>query len=199
MIGFKNYLEERVSDVVYHWTDLDAGMAIINDNKFQLTDINIDSVFGAEQEISKKYGKGRAYYLSVARTRVSGYSSPELRQGGFNFKLNGVEFSKNFRGRAIDYYADFREPGRKSTLPREQEDRIFSLNKEIGNVKKYIHEVEIILPKQEIEFWSKGNMKRFLLTIRKFTGNNIEFYIYLSEKDFRNKRKNLALTKKNWC
>ena len=196
MIGFKNFLTERVSDVVYHFTYLNPGMKIIHGDKFELSDSKLDA---DEREVAKKYGKGKIYYLSTARTRVSGFSGPGLTEGGINFTLDGRLLSRNYSGKAVDFYNDLRGAARGTNFnyPQEQEDRIFTDKKEIINLHKYLLNVEIILPDKELKYMSKSDLTDFIGALRKLSGRKVDYYVYATPEDFKNKRKKLAITRKD--
>lgn len=143
-------LLERVSDVVFHATSVKNVISILNSDKFVLspafTGDASDPKTGAKSD-SELDTKGRAYFLSTARTRTSiqfaGESNIVL------LVLDGRKLSHNYSGKAVDYWdADIRK---QLGGAYEEEDRIFSDKPSIDNASQYIQSIDILEPR-----WGNG-------------------------------------------
>ena len=91
MIKLKDILTERISDVVYHFTSPDAATLIISKNKFKLSPIPV----GQKVDPGKKYEDG--YFMSVARTKVEGYTKVADGSGCKNVRmeLDGAKMGRD--------------------------------------------------------------------------------------------------------
>ena len=92
-------LNERVTDEVWH---------ILNPTKWdEFQHNNRFLVNGAFTKIDSeaKYGKNKLYYLSTARTPSSSYFST-YNVDGIILKLDGRKLNHNFKGYAMDYWAN---------------------------------------------------------------------------------------------
>ena len=109
-------LNEAVSSVVYHYTNLDAASKILTTGQFALS-----STLGS---IEEKYSPpGYPYFLSTTRTRRGGYHSIAIGDGAAMFNLDGNYYNQRYKGGPIDYWGDrHNDYGRTA----EAEDRIFS-------------------------------------------------------------------------
>jgi hypothetical protein len=135
VIKLKDILTERISDIVYHFTTTEAANLIIGNNKFKLQPIPVEM----NVEPGKKYGDG--YYMSVARTKVEGYTrnTSNFQCYFVRFELDGSKLGNTLKGGAYNYWQD--QHGKDEY--EEYEDRIFSKKQYIDNAVGYIKRMDI--------------------------------------------------------
>ena len=135
MIKLKDILMERISDVVYHFTSTEAAGYIIDSNRFKLEPIPVETNVDA----GRKYDEG--YYMSVARTKVEGYTKNASSYRCFfvRFELDGTKLGNKYKGGAYNYWQD--QHGKDDY--EEFEDRIYSRDRFIPNAKGYIKRMDL--------------------------------------------------------
>ena len=136
---------ERISDVVYHFTNPVAADNIIGTNRFRLEPIPDDGV-----DHGKKYKDG--YYMSVARTKIEGYTlvTKDIRKF-VRFELDGNKLGNRYKGSAFDYWSDYQGDNEYE----EYEDRIFSKDMYIPNVLDYIKRMDLDVSRKTMSFETK--------------------------------------------
>ena len=136
---------ERISDVVYHFTNPVAADNIIGTNRFRLEPIPDDGV-----DHGKKYKDG--YYMSVARTKIEGYTlvTKDIRKF-VRFELDGNKLGNRYKGSAFDYWSDYQGDNEYE----EYEDRIFSKDMYIPNVLNYIKRMDLDVSRKTMSFETK--------------------------------------------
>ena len=145
MIKLKDILMERISDVVYHFTNPVAADNIIGTNRFRLEPIPDDGV-----DHGKKYKDG--YYMSVARTKIEGYTLVTKDISAFvRFELDGNKLGNRYKGSAFDYWSDYQGDNEYE----EYEDRIFSKDMYIPNVLNYIKRMDLDVSRKTMSFETK--------------------------------------------
>lgn len=134
----KEFLTERASSRLYHYTSTRAAAKILRTGEFELT-----STVGSDAE-AKYAPKGYPYFLSLTRTRLGDYHR-FVGASGVLFTINGDWFSSRYPVRPIDYWerAWLHSDGTRS---REAEDRVFS--KEPSIPATAIEEVHVLLKEQ---------------------------------------------------
>ena len=144
MIKLKDILTERISDVVYHFTSPDAASLIIGTNKFNLAPIPV----GQKVDPGKKYEDG--YYMSVARTKVEGYTTVDgSKCRNVRLELDGSKMSNTLKGGAYNFW--WNQHGKHDY--EEYEDRIYSKTPYIRNAVGYIKRIDVYWDKKcEIGF-----------------------------------------------
>ena len=149
MIKLKDILMERISDVVYHFTNPVAADNIIGTNRFRLEPIPDDGV-----DHGKKYKDG--YYMSVARTKIEGYTlvTKDIRKF-VRFELDGNKLGNRYKGSAFDYWSDYQGDNEYE----EYEDRIFSKDMYIPNVLNYIKRMDLDVSRKTMSFETKKLIK----------------------------------------
>jgi len=177
-------MEEGISQVVYHFTDIDALSNILKTNKI-MTSVAYGT--GADMATNKK----RLYYFSMARSMRSTYAKEG--RGAAVIKLDGRKLGNNYKGSPVDYWG----PGWSTD---EMEDRIFTDKPYIEPASRYIEEIGVSMPL----FDSIGDKKP-----QTYTDRNIEWartiqeegkklgipvYIYYDSAGYRSQRKEKALT-----
>ena len=135
MIKLKDILTERISDIVYHFTTTEAANLIIGNNKFKLQPIPVEM----NVEPGKKYQDG--YYMSVARTKVEGYTrnTSNFQCYFVRFELDGSKLGNTLKGGAYNYFHG--QHGRDDY--EEYEDRIYSRKQYIDNALGYIKRIDV--------------------------------------------------------
>jgi hypothetical protein len=135
MIKLKDILMERVSDVVYHFTNTEAADNIIGTNRFMLSPTPI----GGNVDPGRKYDEG--YYMSVARTKVEGYTknTSNFQCYFVRFELDGTKLGNKYKGGAYNYWQD--QHGKDDY--EEYEDRIYSKDMYIPNAMGYIKRMDV--------------------------------------------------------
>ena len=134
MIKLKDLLTERISDIVYHFTEPGWAYFILLQNKFKLQPIPVN----VNVDPGKKYQDG--YYMSVARTKVEGFTRiNEMKCTNVRLELDGTKLSQRYKGGAYDYF-----PSQQGNYEYEEfEDRIYSKTDVIPNAKDYIKRIDI--------------------------------------------------------
>jgi hypothetical protein len=145
--NFEEYgdnLNEGLSPVLYHATQLGNAVSILRDNTFNLT-----NTLGlkAERGIQKKF-----YYISFARSLTSGYYYFENPQKGIvYFKIDGDKLGNRYKGLPVDYWSSPSETERGLIRQKkmENEDRVISDSPEIPNATSYIQEIYVYVGESE--------------------------------------------------
>jgi len=115
---FIEFIAERVSAMVYHYSPMNAALKILESGNFLLT-----SSTGTDEE-QHEY-KNKKFFMSVTRSLTGGYH--QSMGSGVMFNLDGNKLNQRYAGKSVDYFGD-RE---------EMEDRVFSDSNTIpikGNV-----------------------------------------------------------------
>ena len=113
----QEFLTERISSVVYHYTNIAAARKILRSGEFELS-----SAMGSVEQ--QYMPPGQYYFLSTTRTRTGGYHQVTGSAGAL-FVLDGDWFNQRHRGHAVDYWLN-RNPQLAHHRRHEAEDRIFS-------------------------------------------------------------------------
>ena len=168
-------VEERLSDVVYHQTELEHGLSILNTNKFHLAT-------SVPNEFEHKYNKGKSYFMSTARNLSSDYFANGPRHYSVKFTLNGQSLGANNRAVNNTQYFSNRD---------EMEDRIISDKPTIPNARKHITAAHVFVrPASEVK---KGfhpdyerehlhNLSQFIITAKK---HGIPTHVYTDKDAYR--------------
>jgi len=167
MRTFIEFLAERISPVVYHYTSIGNAANICKDNAFHLS-----SSLGTSTEEKLKH-KDKAYYLSTTRHKLGGYNLEPYKEGVM-FVLDGMKLGHKYAGKAIDYWGP--EMRAMSPSKDESEDRIYSNEPTIENAKSYIKEVHILFAKHDMGHQNRGRQMRRLLICLKTKG--IPHWVY---------------------
>jgi hypothetical protein len=113
----QEFLTERISSIVYHYTNIAAARKILRSGEFELS-----SAMGSVEQ--QYMPPGQYYFLSTTRTRTGGYHQVTGSAGAL-FVLDGDWFNQRYRGHAVDYWLN-RNPQVAHHRRHEAEDRIFS-------------------------------------------------------------------------
>lgn len=113
-----DFLTERISSRVFHYTRVTTALKILQSGEFELS-----HTLGTSWE-AQFAPKGYPYFLSTTRTRHGGYHG-WLGQDAVLFELDGDFYNQRYPGRAVDYWNN-RDPAKDHHKAHEAEDRIFS-------------------------------------------------------------------------
>ena len=125
-INEKEIINEGLSQVLYHYSELESAVKILQTGYFELS----PALFTYDN-INQRVNKGYMYYLSTTRSITGDFhrvSTAEASyRAGVMFNLDGRFYSQNHAGTQVDYFND-----KNSDLERtrdgtnELEDRILS-------------------------------------------------------------------------
>lgn len=202
MLSYKDYLQEKMSSIVFHKTPLNNALKILNDNRFRLS-----AVIGTESE--QKLNKDKMFYLSVARSPLSSYVAQDPTVNQLYFTLDGDKFNKNYKSSAVDYWGpEFRKI---DPTKNEMEDRLFSDKQYIEDAKSYIKEIHVFVEEtrkvkdyfgeNEIVKVSKIDANQFRILQQLYSvakKNNIPVYFYIDSKSFTTRNKNKSVNALQW-
>ena len=173
------FLIERATDVLFHYTGIRAGLKILQSGNFELA-----SVTGTKSE--EQYAPpGYPYFLSLTRT-ITGDYHRWVGSGAVMFKLNGDWFNSRYIVKPIDYWerAWLHSNG---TRTRESEDRVFSKEPTIPITP--VTEVHVLL-KEQNEYRSPET-RQILITAKQ---QGLPVFFYTDEAAWRLLDKRKALT-----
>ena len=145
--NWRKFLNEGISDVVYHYTSgIEKGAKILKDNRFL-------SSGGFSKEAEAELNKGKLYYFSTARTPANAYTGDYPQ--GVIFKLDGRVLAQNHKAMPIDYWATQTRSSKKaanvqsdpgSSEAFEAEDRVLLDEPYIEDADRYIDEIHFAVP-----------------------------------------------------
>lgn len=187
MVNFKEYLEEGLSPILYHYTTPDTLLKMLKQDRFFLSSTIAN---GADE----KLGNQKVWFLSTARNKTGGYGYEKFYEKTYHvmIEIDGRKISQNYSGRPVDYWgADFKriDPIKYN----EMEDRVFADDDHIPNLKKYIKSVHIYIPREDNrtsnDNWvnvSLRNIRRSVIILKK---KGIPFHFYDTKDTFFSQRK----------
>lgn len=166
----------KMSDVVFHATNLFSTVSILQSNEFALT-----TSMGTEADDALR--KNKLFYLSTTRHKLGKYH----KYKGNEFvllTLDGTKFNERYESKPVDYWGEnFRKEAQGDY---EAEDRLFSNDPSIPHARKYIIQIDVLLKNTE----HFERVKQFLMLAKKY---KIPHYIYKEEKDFGIKSKAIKI------
>lgn len=173
---FTDFLKERTTDVVFHFSPIVNAVKILKNDKFLL---NKDDI------------KEHMFFLSTSRTRLGGYHKHE--RSGVIFTLDGRKLSNTFKAEAIDFFSvKYNSSSREDPEDFEFEDRVYSKKDTIPNASKYILHAGIKLSPSNKQDSKTMKMVKDIISILK--KKKIPFYVYTDANAWLtgNKRKALS-------
>jgi hypothetical protein len=199
MVGasVKRILNEG-TDVLYHFTDLDGLIGIVNDNAFQLTD-NREQTEGG-------------YVFSLSRTKSEGYLraiSQFYNSWLVRLTIDGRKLNQRYKTYPIDDFymypewvrelepeekAQYRfgqfhwpkdKPGEKTSMDYEYEDRVVSKSDTIPNALSYIERIDILIDDYGFD---NPDVPRVIIKLMEVCPDKI--FIYKDENSFRFQKSN---------
>jgi len=172
------FLIERATSVVYHYTGTNAALKILQSGNFELASTTGNS---SEEDYAPK---GYPYFLSLTRTPTGDYHR-YVGTGGVMFKIDGDWLNSRYIVKPIDYWnsAWLQSDGTRS---REAEDRLFSKTPSVPITP--VTEVHVLL-KEQNEYRSPQT-RQIMITAKQ---QGIPVYLYTDESAWRllNKRKSI--------
>lgn len=165
-IAGESQLNERATDIVYHYTTIGPALNILKSGEFQLS-----SVAGSvEQDINPK---GHNFFLSTARSKGGEYHS-RVGNSAVMFVLNGRWISDRYPVKPVDYWSGFPIAGRN----KEAEDRIFS--KDPTMPMDPVTSIHVLL--KEKHPFASAKTRQFLILAKTL---GIPTYLYKDESAWR--------------
>jgi hypothetical protein len=182
----KDIINEGISSVVYHGTNLSAAVRIFDENRFKLS---VVAGTPAEQDVSKKL-----YYFSTTRNKTGSYHRDPYASS-IVINLDGQKLGQRYSGKPVDYWGyEFRkiEPSKQ-----EMEDRIFHDAPYINNATDYMTEIHIYLNPEELKNrrgYEQVHARKIALAAKT---KNIPVYFYDDKKAWtiQNKAKTITPSK----
>jgi hypothetical protein len=186
-------LKEGISDIIYHFTDIDALNKILSSNQFRLSD-------ATEDALDVKINRGYKYFLSTTNYKSNiGYASTINNSKKVRITLSGRKISHKYKtfGTSYDGINTPRHPQHpkysydKSNEYDESENRIVSKKQYINNALSYIERIDLLINLKNINEYisSISNIIKIL------TKNNIGIYFYDDIKNFSNQLKSIDISK----
>lgn len=174
--SIKNVLNEGITDVVYHFCNINYVEDICENNELRLT-------MGTNRS-DAKYNMGKFFYLSLSRTRDTKHSfgrgySCRLQLDGYALKRDG------YKGRPLNYWYPIVTKMDRYT-PFEFEDRIVSDNPIIPNAEKYVKRIDLYVAEDKHGVNEYGRVRKVV----DVNNTSIPIYVYDSEKDFTYQTRN---------
>lgn len=193
------FLTERATDVVYHYTGINSALGILSSGEFKLAGTG-----GTEAE--QQYAPpGYPYFLSLSRSKVGDYHR-YVGSGGVMFVLDGQWLSDRYPVKPVDYWYSGKtpatlkrgewatiDPGSKKSMwqysperSSESEDRVFSKQNTIPiDPIKEVH-VYIKEPDERRSPWTR----KVMLEAKR---RGIKTYLYSDVDAWRTQNKRKAL------
>lgn len=160
MLNFNNFLNEGITDVVFHRTTITALENILQTNKILLS--------VAFHDISNVYSN-KPYYLSLSRTK-----NPKLgyiKSSHVIIEFDGRALKTKYSGKPVDYWQIINKTPNMLSNSDEYEDRIFSDSPYLENLDKYIKNIDIISQDDKTLNGIKNIKSTLLKKIRIFKNN----------------------------
>lgn len=168
-------LLEGLSSQLFHVLSINKLFDTLESNELLLKHRN-QSALLKQPDGTKKY----PYYLSCSRTISNNFTRDSLNYSSALLELDGAKLSSKFKGTPVDWFYDrMGDNGRVNRYPFESEDRLFSKEETIPNIKNYIKAIHML-----------DSFPEHVGFIEKHKGD-IPLYIYRRAKDIKqlNKKK----------
>lgn len=179
-------LDEKISSIVYHYTTVQGFDSILTQNKFRLADNPTPDEDLAPYAVNPdKY----THYMSVARTRVPGYSrisrDAYMRSLPVRLEMDGDKLNTKYKGKPFDYFKALTANVIKKNEYDEYEDRIYHSDMYIPNATSYIKRIDISLDEANEAYKVKGIRNMLNNAVNNTLSiTNIPIYVYATDKDF---------------
>ena len=125
-------IDEGISDVVFHFTQITSFFDMVGSG----------SILLSRAKSGEDFGEGFEFFLSTARNKTNSFSS--TRPQGVLLTLDGRTLRQNLKGKPVDFFNDTDEFD-------EMEDRIFSNQREIGPLERFVLKADILLSQRQVE------------------------------------------------
>jgi hypothetical protein len=162
--------ESSATQILFHATNLGNVLSMVKENSLALTT-------GIGTESDGILGK-KLYYLSMSRTRLGRYHAQDTQAGSTLITLNGDLLNQRYQTKPVDYWGEEYRNHRKGAY--EEEDRLFSNSPTIPNANKYIKNIDVLMPIDELKI--RKIQVRELLKLCHI--NKISCFIYENPKDW---------------
>ncbi len=194
----KNILKESLSQLVWHFTTLKKYYQMVDSDS-----IIFSEPFGYDKNINSKYGGNAQYYLSTTRVRDGriGFSKGKNTR----IELNSDYFNDRYKAGPVNYFHkrndvknivnDYFNIKNSATPGTENEDRIFSNEKVITGLTKFINRVDIFLniENEELPIFKQRYYDIFLMLRDIYnTEMGLKTFIYNEEMEFNRQGKNIT-------
>lgn len=172
-------LSEEMSHTVYHITDIQSLYSMLTGEGFKLGNVE-DSALEKHPVNTEKY----KYYMSTARTMNSEYTRGYIADGtGVVIEFDGKKLSERYKGKAVDWYALKKEKFGK--YYDEAEDRLYSKEKVIKDIGKYIRAVHML------SYFKNSEQGRYYRMVRSMD-RSFPIYLYNKKKELMFRQINKA-------
>jgi len=193
LIKLKNILNEGLSQILFHFTNIGNLINILNENKFRTNK--------SFQRINGKF-IDMGYFFSTTRIRSSGfYGANDM---SVCIVLDGRKLNTKYKGTPFEYFQDLSYFSKTKKYTQkdyidalkqlEQEDRIVTTKPDIPSAISYIIEINLLIPKN---LSSKddlyGHYNTFKTAIFLCEENNIPVFVYDEKKYFKYNIKSKAI------
>lgn len=181
-------LNEALSDNVYHYTTITAGLKIVNSDTMYL-----QSALGGVADNTKTK---ELYYMSLTRQRNSNFGySYKFQRKGVRIEFDGRKLSQRFKGKPLDYWGAsmgkqsyYNNPDQSFDTKQhhtdaESEDRLYSNEPTIYNIHNYIKRIDVIINAE-----NETQVHYAFLMLTSMLRNFI--HVYDNIKDFDNQSDN---------
>jgi len=176
---YKNFILEKATDILYHFTYVSNLSNILKTNTLYLT-----NSIGTKADKKSKHN----YYFSLTRTKsiMHGYGVRFSGNDSVRIMFDGQKLNNNFKVINIDYWNASRDANSRKQSPSldEMEERIVSNENEIPNINKYIKSIDILNTKKKLSKSIIENAKKL----------NIKINFFNDEKYFNSGNKNHTVT-----
>lgn len=181
--SFRRSLEETVTDIVYHITQLDFAEEILKTNTFLLS-----APLGKRDS---DMNQGKKFYFSTARSPQSYYFKDHESNTSVIFVLDGKKLSQNYKSMPVDHNSSIVPPTSRDA--DEMEDRIVSNKSMIKNASQYIMEIHCLVKDKPRPYKEKtiSSLAEIYNISHKY---KIPVYSYLDKRQFLLLNKNKSLT-----
>ena len=134
-------VNEGGSSILYHFTNIDRLINILENNEMYLT-----PTISSSNE--KKMSKDKYYFLSLTRTKSTshGYGTKFKNVNSVRIKFDGSKLTSKYKIVPIDYWQYPRTADlMKSNIGDEMEDRLVSNKDAIPSITNYIISIDIFV------------------------------------------------------
>ncbi|WGH49661.1 hypothetical protein [Alishewanella phage vB_AspM_Slicko01] len=175
---YESILEEGISPIVYHSTNIRNFIDTLRSDTFKLS-----PAFTTQAEL--EINKNKFFFLSTTRTRTGKYH--QGKNGNAFIKLDGRKLANRFAGAAVDYWGhQYRQ---FANGEYEQEDRIISDNDVINNATSYILAVDFVLSYKP-DKRSIRQLANVIIAVKKL---NIPTRVFKNSRDLVAQQNELAI------
>ena len=181
---FSDFLNEGISDIVYHFTSTTNAQHICKSDSFELT-----GSLGTDSE-EEHAPKGKPYYFSTTRMKHARFTVNGVYNNDVIYELDGTKLRYNLSGKAMDYWDEDMRKYSKGSY--EAEDRIYSSKSTINNASKYIKSIHILIKSDGDTYDNISRSNRRLLICLKKSG--LKYYVYGDKRAFLSQNTNKSIS-----